>query len=343
MSLRSLLLATFARDPQRLELERRWRTARVVPRVLARVVALESCAGDLLVRLRELRLGAAVPDVSLEALAMAARLEAAQMLRMRAQLAELLAAFRAAKLEVTLLKGAAFLQLGMRPHRWCSDLDLLFSDDDVPRAWATLARLGYESAESSLPATHRHLPPLHREGLAVIEVHRRPIDATPLAGDWSRRELTPGVSILSPTDWCWHALAHEADLPFFSRIRSALDVAALMERYGAEIDWDVIGVRAAQWPFPIEPLLHDLHRLGYDARFDVSRRTRLLAAGLDMVRESVARATGSEWVFYGLAHRLGRIARRAGGSRATPLLGAFAPWVAAPTFVQSCVFQAFGE
>ena len=302
MSLRELILDTFATEPNVPALAARWSRLPLSPRVFTRLIAVEECASDLVLRLRELGLPRDAPGELLSELTARSRAETARMLVLRAQLDALIAAFGAAAVPVTLLKGAAFIKTGLRRHRSCSDIDLLVARDDVDSAVRALQGAGYHSTGSAKLANSQHLPPFVREDVPTVELHTRALYRVLGEGEacWETEEIAPGLGVLSPTDWCWHALAHEAvHRETAGRARGALDVAVLVDRYGGAIDWGRIAERAAAWPDSVESTVLSVRRLGYAVPLAVSRRTRLSSACTARAREYAARvaATDDQFVF----------------------------------------------
>jgi MFS family permease len=85
--------------------------------------------------------------------------------RIRATYSEAAAAFQAEGLEFAVLKGFSHCpRFAQDPrHRWQSDIDLFFPEDQVPRAYDAATRLGYEPILSGDPHPTDHLPTLIRK------------------------------------------------------------------------------------------------------------------------------------------------------------------------------------
>jgi hypothetical protein len=304
--LRSLILDTLAREPHAGDVAARWEALRIQPRAFARLLALEDCASDLLVRLDALAVTDHVPGPLLDVVQRRARRERAHMLSMRVQLLALLHAFRARGITVTLLKGAAFLHTGIRPYRACMDIDIAPAAKDLEAAADVLRALGYAARpETGLPGDHHHLPPFDREGAVPVELHTRLLGdpGAPAPDDVATREIAPGVRVLTPTEWCWHAIAHDAQHPIsFGRTQTALDVGALVDAYGAAIDWSTIAARATRSPHRIEPQIASALRLGYRLPLAVSGRTHAVTTGLGVARDALAHV-GPDGVLFGWGTR----------------------------------------
>jgi Uncharacterised nucleotidyltransferase len=312
--LRDLFLDTLAREPRRDDLARRWQTLRIPARVFVRLLRLEDCASDLFVRLDQLGLRDSVPPAVLSVLQRRAWRERAHMLAVRHEMNALVGAFQEHGVTVTLLKGAAFLYTGLRPYRGCRDVDILPAAGDLDAVLELLAALGYgPRAGDDREPDHRHLPPLYGTTDIPVEVHTRIFQrATPEGQDWCRtREVAPNIHVLAPTDWFWHAVAHDAVRPTsFGRVQGALDAAALVDRYGPEIDWSTIGARALLWWDPVEPHLASVKRLGYDIPVSVSRRVAVLTASLGRARDALAYVGPRDFIYERGVSKLGSIAVR---------------------------------
>lgn len=306
MPLRDLILDTLAREARAEQVAPRWEALRIRPRAFARLLALEDCASDLLVRLDALAITDRVPAPLLGLVQRRARRERAHMLAMRIQLRALLDAFRDRGISVTLLKGAAFLDTGLRPYRACMDIDIAPAARDLEAAVDVLRALGYVArAGTGLPADHHHLPPFDREGAVPVEVHTRLLGGAtaPVLDEAVTREIAPGVRVLTPTEWCWHAIAHDAQHPIsFGRVHTALDVGALVDAYGMEIDWATIAGRAARSPHRVEPQIASAQRLGYGLPLAVSGRTQAVVTGLGVARDALAHV-GRNGVLFGWGTR----------------------------------------
>jgi hypothetical protein len=100
--------------------------------------------------------------------------------RLRAQLAEIAAAFEAATLRHAVLKGGTYLVLPVYPAtslRVMRDIDLLVAEQDLDHACRVLEGMAYHQVENETPdqgpAAHRHLNPFVADRhVAVVELHR---------------------------------------------------------------------------------------------------------------------------------------------------------------------------
>lgn len=310
MSLRDLILDTFAAAAEPAQLGPRWDGVRMPVAAFSRLMSVEDCAGDLLVRWRELEIEDAVPTFMRDEVTHRTHERMARMLAVRAQLRELLQAYRDAGIDITLLKGAAFLATGLRPLRPFADLDVLVRTTDTERACVVMQSLGYASETRLGIEDHHHLPPFTRHGAVPVELHVRTLNREPAreAPDVPSIEIEPGTRVLAPTEWCWHALAHEArhhDLA--GRVRGALDVVALASRY-PEIEWAAIAERSRTATDPIGVVARSVLRIRPDLPMRVRVGSRVRAACATYGRERAARGAASEKAFAAALYRIGMLA-----------------------------------
>jgi hypothetical protein len=173
----------------------------------------------------------------------------ANQVRARA-LADVLAAFQAARIEALVLKGAAlahwvYPKPGLRPMR---DVDVLVSRSQARQAQALLAEMGFNAPlpGGDLPA--KHLPNAQRkaEGLPVsIEIHHNLYsNGTPATELEALRQRAIPLTIEGVTAY---TLSHEEMLEHIYRHMRIIfnplrliwiaDMVSLAERFVAEIDW----------------------------------------------------------------------------------------------------------
>jgi hypothetical protein len=185
-------------------------------------------------------------------------------------LAELLGAFRSARIECLALKGAALAHLvypepGLRTMR---DLDLLVRRDDLALARGVLEALGYKVPPDSSQAAHyHHLPSASKrmEGVLVsVEVHYKlfpttryyqPVELDDLLAKavsfqaGGQPALAPGAE-----DMLYHVYRHALGPPLLAtplRFIWLADLAGLVEQYAGQIDWERVRRR---WPAIIRAL-----------------------------------------------------------------------------------------
>lgn len=306
--MRALILDTLAQVPNARTLAARWGALRISSRAFARLLSTEDCASDLLIRMRSLGLlEPLAPRLNLMLLDRARR-DTGRMLALRERLLVIEREFLARNIPLTLLKGAAYLKMKLRPQRACHDLDILVAEADRDRAAAAVTALGYRQALPHLWPDAHHLPPFYSADGAAVEVHTRALYRPARSNNegWATQEVSAGVAVLTPTDWCWHALAHDAFHHVSSgSVRSALDVAELIETFDTRIDWSVIGARAASWPDRVEPLIRSVRRLGYPVPFRVSLSAHLASICAQAGREYTARVAASDDLFIYAAGKIG--------------------------------------
>lgn len=173
------------------------------------------------------------------------RSQTAHTLMLRAAAAEVLSVFRAAGLDVVMLRGQSLAEMLYNPPtlRPQTDIDLLVAAGDEQRCAAVLHQCGF----SSLPGH----PLLFARGEVLLDVHYEPLGIermaswallTPLrAGDFFQHAtsvdlpggpaLMPDASVLLPY-LCFHAMKHS-----FERLIWLQDIALLAGRVDANAGW----------------------------------------------------------------------------------------------------------
>ncbi len=181
------------------------------------------------------------------------RMQAAQALRQRRALGELLAEMRECEVPCFVLRGASLAETlydtpAMRPQ---TDIDLLVREADAEAALEAAVGLGFRP----LPG-HPRL--LLRDDGALLDLHTDPLDAdrirawerlTPLRADDFFACARPGrlagePALLAPPDLllpylCFHAMKHS-----FERLIWLWDIALLVRRVDAAGEWDAVLARA---------------------------------------------------------------------------------------------------
>lgn len=315
-SFRTLVLDTFAGRGGGDRLAARWKRLPLSAHAFGRLLAVEECAADLLVRLRQIGIVSHLAPEHAALLESRAVRQTVRMLALRATQREVLGALRARAVPVTAIKGAAFDCAGLRPLRVCNDLDLMVSPPDVPAALNALQSLGYAIPPGEqLPASFHHLPPLLRNDSVPIELHTRLLLRGRATADDPPAVMgcDDGLRVLAPTDWAWHLLAHDSyHHETAGSARSALDLAALEARYAPEIDWREIARRCRTWPDPVGPLLLSFGRLRGRPPVRVPVTMRWANAALSWSRDYAARVARDDADFVFALHKL------AGGLIASP-------------------------
>lgn len=176
--------------------------------------------------------------------------------RLYNQLEHTLVRLADAGIDAVVLKGAALAEpvygdIALRPME---DLDLLLHTRDVERANAILEVRGYRPLEWYRRAAwyrmhSHHLAPLvSPDGSVVIELHRHivpPATRVELAVDelWARVRPTQIGStqafVFAPEDLLFHVCTHHAlSREFVGGLRTLCDIAAVIDRFGEELDWN---------------------------------------------------------------------------------------------------------
>jgi hypothetical protein len=202
---------------------------------------------------------AVVPAAAMERLEASYFNTAAGNASLFAQLKGVLEALRAAEVPVIGLKGAHLAEIvyGNLTLRSMGDVDLLVRREDVPRVEQAMTGLGYRPQEIHSArdySVHRHLLPFVKKGAFPIEIHRT-IDESgqfeiDVEGLWERARPAriAGVEalVLSPEDLLLHLCLHTAfQHGFRVPLRQICDLAAAVQHYGPELDWQGL-VRAAE-------------------------------------------------------------------------------------------------
>jgi hypothetical protein len=183
------------------------------------------------------------------------------------QLRELVAAFGRAGIETILLKGPLlaadyYSDPALRPF---TDLDLLVRRRDRERAIEVATALGYAhgSPGRSLAYELEHAPAAYfvAPGGARLPVdlhwecvaHPGGSRATELAAEeiWSRTLPSPSwgaaARTLAPEDLVIYLAAHFAIHHSLAGALWQLDLALVLRRHGATLDWDAVAARATRW------------------------------------------------------------------------------------------------
>jgi hypothetical protein len=302
--------------------------SRLSPKGWSAVVALSRQHGVTpLLYHRLKRLSVALPGELAEGLKRAYLWNATRNVRLQQELGRLLRRLSEESIPIIALKGAHLIEavyedIGLRT---VGDIDLLARKDDLLRISRELLALGYDKklGHNKKANTHHHFytPPKH--GFPV-EIHwtllapELPFQVD-VEGLWSRaRPLTlaqaPALA-LSPEDLLLHLCLHTAGHVYAMRIRMLCDIAEVVRRYGAGLDWQEIGVRARQWGIVrvvyvvlrmVQELLEvaaprhwlaSLQPVGFDERYCALFRQQILVtrADADMVQiASVARLWGTK-------------------------------------------------
>ena len=192
---------------------------------------------------------------------------ASQNLYIRSRLETALRIVTGRGIPVMALKGATLLEEvygnpGLRPM---SDVDLMVPEERAGEAYTLLRDLGYRpigtaEEQEATHRNHRHLPTLVSEdGIVVLEVHSHIVTKdSPFRFDigafWdhAREATVAGVCVKAPRPE--HMLLHLAvhfflDRRFrsFAALSQVADIAAAIDAYGDEIDWDFLQREAVSY------------------------------------------------------------------------------------------------
>ncbi len=208
-----------------------------------------------------------IPEAVLESLRIAFLTNAAKNALAYRDLQGVLGAFDRRRIPAIILKGAflAGLVYGHIGHRTMGDIDLLVRRGDMASAAEALQSIGYRFEMGMVPdidawcRVRRHLPRLHKPPGPGIELHWTilpPLSACAVDVEslWNRsRPATLAGSssrCLAPEDLLLHLCVHGAfgdGAAFCIGLRPFCDIAAVVRRFGAEIDWERLANRALDW------------------------------------------------------------------------------------------------
>ncbi len=174
------------------------------------------------------------------------------------ELARILSAFNRQDIPVIALKGLALAEMlyGNMVLRTMSDIDILVSADDLPRAGALLKEMGCEQSASPDRTSHPfHGAPYIKKGKAPfsIELHWNLEDerliSVPVARIWERSRTLklqwgePRVLSLEDT-LIFSAIQLYKE---FDRLKILGDIAVLIKKYEGDLDWRYIMDAARSW------------------------------------------------------------------------------------------------
>jgi hypothetical protein len=237
--------------------------------------------------------------------------------RSRTRVHSVLAALRSAHVDVIVLKGWAYIYSlydGDVSQRLCEDVDLLIRPRDVdtveqalldlgcmpnPPTWPGYARR-YENGEIFFFASLADLPTdafsigLHWGLFHIPSYNPLRVDVDALLARADPLDVAGVPSLeLSSVDSLVYACGH---LGLHHRVDPALfryyDIASLLAKAGAAMDWDVLARRAVEWDvlLPLRNVLQDVDQfwpgllpaaaLDAIARLSASRRERFVDAWL---------------------------------------------------------------
>lgn len=277
---------------------------------------------------------------------------AARNMRLYQELGKLLRRLWEQDIAVIALKGAHLAEavydnIGLRIM---GDVDLLVRKDDLLRVEQELLAQGYKPDDCNrvIAQDNYNFPyTLPKSGL-VVEIHwvlvasKLPFQVG-MEGLWSRAQQVTLAQVpvlaLSPADLLLYLCLHTAKHTYDMQLRMLCDIGEVVQRYGAGLDWQEIGVRAWQWGiiravYVILRLAQELLEVavpadwlaslepaGFDERYLVLARQQILADQHRMespLLQSVA--TAKLWGLKGLGSKLVVIRERIFLSRETMAL-----------------------
>lgn len=269
--------------------------------------------------LRTAGLKGLAPQAAWEALEQAYAAAGVRVMLQRQGCSELLAGLAGAGVEVIPLKGM-YLREVVYPNpvlRPSGDVDLLVRYEQVGAAVKVLEGLGYQPSESEhtagwfRPEHHHHLVPYVLPARKLsIEMHwnlaapEREIQVD-VAGLWERAQPArywgwEGLG-LAPEDILLHlALHHASDSPMAAiqplvRLRNLADIVGVVDKFGRELDWEVLVERSQVWGTGkavdlVLRLAQDLSRI--DVPDGMQRAMDVMDAKLPKVEDAARRARG---------------------------------------------------
>lgn len=213
--------------------------------------------------LKKRKLLAVVPDTIKADLEKQFFAATARNMRMIHLSGEILQAFLHQGVNVIVLKGLYLAEniyptIGLRVF---GDVDLLVRREDVDKGLAVLQGMGYQLSTYYDPQDPnrdiKHLPPLEREDGPTIELHwsileeEAPFDIR-IDDLWNRAQPVnvAGVDVLAlgSEDQILHLAMHASYLHGFrGGIRPLYDIAAVLQKWQGQMQWDRLALTAREW------------------------------------------------------------------------------------------------
>ncbi len=189
-------------------------------------------------------------------------------------------ALRDLRVDVVVLKGAAYVLAGLPPGRGrlVQDLDVMVPKEKLPEVERALLEAGWEWANED-PYDQRYyrawmheLPPLrHRTRDTLLDVHHTILPETGRLRPDARKLFEqarpigePGFLVLAPVDMVLHAAAHMlSDETLGGAVRDLVDLDALLRHFAAAEPgfWDRLVPRARELDLS-RPLFYALRSCG---------------------------------------------------------------------------------
>lgn len=141
------------------------------------------------------------------------------------------------------------------------DIDLIVPPEEMRRALAVVESTGYRASrpyDLDLEIKiHQHVPAYLKAGAPPLEVHGTLLEPRFEHGRewqdvWERAVLArvgeATVQVLAPIDLLIYLCAHVAYHHLYAdSVRSLYDIKLTVERFSAELDWDLVAARAQAW------------------------------------------------------------------------------------------------
>ncbi len=240
------------------------------------IVRIQRITASFYFRLRPLAGPVSIPAEVLSAMEEWYRERTMRNLFLFSELRLLVNTLGAADIPLMVLKGMhlaadVYSEVGLREM---DDIDVLVPRNKLQETADIMLELGFVSKEPiDIPrwsAVEHHLPRMFSPRNTVVEVHWNitwPQDQYSLAdldGLWDRAQTLDIANVavqgLSPEDLLLHLCVHAAyQHMFYTGLRPACDIAAVVKAYGDKLDWAELVSRTHQWQWT--PGVHLMLRL----------------------------------------------------------------------------------
>lgn len=209
-------------------------------------------------RIKQLELGSSVPPEILDALSAVEGLNEKRNRCILGELKLVATLLNKVGVEPVLLKGVAYLAMGVYPNRatrYLCDIDLLLSEAQLRPAVDILAANGFQADTTDRVGYFRHHhPPVRRTGSVFIEIHHS-LSLAKSASLLPAHELIARsvpfdfdgarVRVPCPADLFTHLVLHsQIQHSYHERIwpplRTMYDLHLVVRRFRSEIDWNCV-------------------------------------------------------------------------------------------------------
>ncbi len=231
--------------------------------------------GRLCILLEQARPVPELPRKAIDLLEAARKVAADHERAVRWEVNRIESALGSLEVPVVLLKGAAYVMLGLPAARGRlhSDVDILVSKDKIALVESTLLQQGWEATKHDSYDDHYYrawsheLPPLqHKERKTIVDIHHNILPVTGRLHPDPRLLLAsaedlPGTmfKVLAPADMLLHSAAHMfQDGELAGSLRDLIDLDDLLRDFGAaKRFWEALISRARQLDL-VRPLFYSL-------------------------------------------------------------------------------------